>query len=192
MLFIKVESQKKGAAALVPLAMFRSRGFLRAVTATVGMTFSMYGVLFLLPLAWQSSGILDPLGVGLALIPMALVFVLVLPFSGALSHRIGNHFMTSAGVAIIGLGLLTLSASAGEKSIITAEIGLMLTGLGMELTTGPLAGCRRWRSSSRPIRNRCCTNQRSPDGWRHNRSSGIRRGICHRAELLTIKIKPAA
>lgn len=137
LLFIKVETQR-GAAALVPLALFRSRGFIGAMTATTGMTFGMYGVLFLLPLAWQNNGILGPLGAGLALMPMALVFVLVSPFSGALSHRIGIHAVASAGVAVIGFGLLLLGASAGEKSILVAEIGLTLTGLGMGLATGPL------------------------------------------------------
>ncbi|MEO6147708.1 MAG: MFS transporter, partial [Sulfuriferula sp.] len=137
LLFIAVETQR-GAAALVPLAMFRARGFLGAITATASMTFGMYGVLFLLPLAWQSSGILDPLEVGLALMPMALVFVLVSPFSGTLTRKIGIHTMTSGGVAVIGFGLLFISASAGEKSIVVAEIGLVLTGLGMGLATGPL------------------------------------------------------
>ncbi len=137
LLFIAVETQR-GATALVPLAMFRARGFLGAITATASMTFGMYGVLFLLPLAWQSSGILDPLGVGLALMPMALVFVLISPFSGTLTRKIGIHSMTSGGVAVIGFGLLVLSASAGEKSIVVAEIGLVLTGLGMGLATGPL------------------------------------------------------
>lgn len=137
LLFIKVETER-GAAALVPLAMFRSRGFLGAMTATTGMTFGMYGVLFLLPLAWQSSGILDLLNIGLALIPMALVFVLVSPFSGVLSHKLGNRSIISGGVAVIGFGLLIISASAGEKSIWIAEVGLALTGLGMGLATGPL------------------------------------------------------
>ena len=137
LLFIKVETER-GAAALVPLTMFRSRGFLGAMTATTGMTFGMYGVLFLLPLAWQSSGILDLLNIGLALIPMALVFVLVSPFSGVLSHKLGNRSIISGGVAVIGFGLLIISASAGEKSIWIAEVGLALTGLGMGLATGPL------------------------------------------------------
>lgn len=137
LLFTMVETQR-GATALVPLAMFKAHGFLGAMMATASMTFGMYGVLFLLPLAWQNSGILDPLGVGLALMPMALIFVLASSFSGALTRKIGIHSMTSGGVAIIGLGLLVLSASAGEKTIVVAEIGLVLTGLGMGLATGPL------------------------------------------------------
>jgi cytochrome c1 len=41
------------------------------MAATVGMTFGMYGVLFLLPLTWQSTRGLSATAAGLALIPMA-------------------------------------------------------------------------------------------------------------------------
>jgi hypothetical protein len=71
---------------------------------------------------------------------MAVIFVLVSPFSGALEARLGTRFMTGGGVAIIGCGLLTVGVSAGSASLIGAEIGLMLTGLGMGLATGPLTG----------------------------------------------------
>jgi len=137
MLFMMSES-KKGGAALVPLALFRTREFLGAMIATTGMTFGMYGVLFLLPLVWQSTGVFGPAGAGMALMPMALVFVLVSPFSGALSRVIGARSAGSGGVAIIGLGLLALSASAGGKSMMVAEFGLVLTGIGMGFATAPL------------------------------------------------------
>jgi EmrB/QacA subfamily drug resistance transporter len=137
--FIKVE-KRRGSSALVPLDMFAVAPFRGAVIATAGMTFGMYGVLFLQLLTWQSTGRLDAVGAGLALVPMALVFVAVSPFSGALQTRLGTRFMTGGGVAIIGSGLLTVGASAGSPSLIGAEIGLMLTGLGMGLATGPLTG----------------------------------------------------
>jgi DHA2 family methylenomycin A resistance protein-like MFS transporter len=137
--FLKVEA-RRGDAALVPLDMFKIRPFRGAIIATAGMTFGMYGVLFLQLLTWQSTGRLDAVGAGLALVPMAVVFVLVSPFSGALQPRLGTRFMTGGGVAIIGIGLLTVGGSAGSASLLGAEIGLMLTGLGMGLATGPLTG----------------------------------------------------
>ena len=137
--FIPVEA-KKGATALVPLDIFRIREFRGAMTATAGMTFGMYGVLFLLPLTWQSTGMLNPAGAGVALMPMALVFVLVSPLSDVFSRKFGMPAATSGGVALIGFGLLVLSAAAGRGSIMADEIGLILTGLGMGLATGPLAG----------------------------------------------------
>jgi EmrB/QacA subfamily drug resistance transporter len=138
-LFVKIE-RRKGRGALVPLDLFRVRRFSGAVTATAGMTFGMYGVLFLLPLQWQSAGRLDPVGAGIALMPMALVFVLVSPFSGALTVKLGTRIMTAGGVAVIGGGLLLIALTAGATSITGAEIGLAVTGLGMGLATGPLMG----------------------------------------------------
>ena len=138
-LFIKVEA-KRGVGALVPLDMFRPRAFRGAVAATAGMTFGMYGALFLLPLTWQSDGHLDAVSAGIALMPMALVFVLVSPFSGFLTAKLGTRFMTGGGVAVIGCGLLVIGMTAHSASILAAEIGLALTGFGMGLATGPLMG----------------------------------------------------
>jgi MFS transporter, DHA2 family, methylenomycin A resistance protein len=139
LLFIRVE-RRAGTAALVPLGMFRVPAFSGAVAATAAMTFGMYGVLFLLPLTWQSAGMLSPVGVGIALMPMALIFVVVSPFSGVLAEKLGARLMISGGVAIIGGGLLVLAATAGWMSIAGAEAGLALTGVGMGIATGPLFG----------------------------------------------------
>ena len=135
--FIKVEA-RTGSGALVPLHMFRARRFRGAIAATAGMTFGMYGVLFLLPLTWQSTEMLGPVGAGIALVPMAAVFVVVSPFSGALGARLGSRVMTGGGVAIIGSGLVVIGLTAGSASLAAAEIGLALAGLGMGLATGPL------------------------------------------------------
>jgi predicted MFS family arabinose efflux permease len=102
------------------------------------MTFGMYGVIFLLPLLWQSSRGLSATTAGIALIPMALVFVIVSPFSGKLTERLKARLMTAGGVAIIGVGLLLIGLTADLATLVFAEIGLALTGVGMGLATGPL------------------------------------------------------
>ncbi|MEJ2653912.1 MAG: hypothetical protein P8Z69_01110 [Acidihalobacter sp.] len=48
--------------------------------------------------------------------------------------------MTAGGVAIIGLGLLLIAVTTPAASLPAAEIGLVMTGLGMGLATGPLMG----------------------------------------------------
>lgn len=136
-LFIRVEA-RRGAAALVPLDLFRVNEFRASVSATAAMTFGMYGTLFLLPLTWQTLGTLDAMQAGLALTPMAAVFVVVSPLSGALTERFGRRLMTGGGVAIIGGGLVAIGLGATSTSIVAAEIGLVLTGLGMGFATGPL------------------------------------------------------
>jgi EmrB/QacA subfamily drug resistance transporter len=137
--FIRTE-RSIGASALVPLELFSSKPFTAASVATTAMTFGMYGVIFLLPLTWQSARGLGAAAAGIALIPMALVFVIVSPFSGKLTEQFGARFTTAGGVAIIGVGLLLIAVTAGEASLVFAEIGLALTGVGMGLATGPLMG----------------------------------------------------
>jgi EmrB/QacA subfamily drug resistance transporter len=135
--FVRIEAGK-GAGALVPLDMFRLRELRGAIAATGGMTFGMYGGLFLLTLTWQSTGRFDAVAAGLALVPMALVFVIVSPFSGALTGRFGPRAMTAGGVGIIGCGWLLIGMTAHMGTILATEAGLLLTGIGMGFATGPL------------------------------------------------------
>jgi EmrB/QacA subfamily drug resistance transporter len=135
--FFEIE-QKRGAAALVPLNIIAIAEFRGAATATMGMTFGMYGMMFLLPLFWLSAGTLSATNAGLALTPSAIAYVATSPFSGRLTERLGARFMTAGGVAIIGCGLLTIAATASITQITGPDIGLALTGLGMGLATGPL------------------------------------------------------
>jgi MFS transporter, DHA2 family, methylenomycin A resistance protein len=136
-LFIGVE-RGRGAAALVPLSLFKVAEFRGATIATSGMTFGMYGMLFLLPLFWLSDGVLGSNSAGLALAASALAYIATSPFSGRLTEKIGSKVMTAGGVAVIGCGLLTIAATASTTAILGAEIGLALTGVGMGLATGPL------------------------------------------------------
>lgn len=138
-MFVHTET-KKGAAALVHLDMFALPAFRGAMVATAGMTFGMYGLLFLLPMSWQSEGILGPVGSGVALMPMALLFVLTSPFSGRLTALYGTHAITAGGVTLIGAGLLLIGLTAHTATVSTAEIGLCMAGMGMGLATGPLMG----------------------------------------------------
>jgi MFS family permease len=61
--------RKRGTAALVPLDLFRIRPFGGAIAATASMTFGMYGLIFLLPLVWQTDGRLSPGQAGLLMMP---------------------------------------------------------------------------------------------------------------------------
>lgn len=137
--FIRVEAAR-GPAAMVPLDVFRPPAFRGAFVATAGMTFGMYGVLFLVPMVWQATHLLGAMQAGLALMPMALVFVAISPQTGRLAEIFGTRALTSGGVAIIGAGLLAIGATASTPSAVAAEPGLLLAGIGMGLATGPLMG----------------------------------------------------
>jgi EmrB/QacA subfamily drug resistance transporter len=133
-----VAERRAGAAALVPLELFRNSPFCGAIVATASMTFGIYGMIFLLPLVWQASGVLGPETAGLALLPCALVFFLVSQRSGHLAQRVGVRVLTAGGTALIGCGLLVLAVAHAGQPLALAAVGLALTGIGMGLNTGPL------------------------------------------------------
>jgi hypothetical protein len=99
-LFLMIE-RRRGPAAMVPLELFRSHRFVGTLTATSAMTFGMYGVLFLVPLVWQSGGIFAAGPAGIALTPMAGVFFVVSNASGRLVESLGARVLISGGTALI-------------------------------------------------------------------------------------------
>ena len=142
--FLSVE-RGHGEAAMLPLALFRRPHFTGVLIATTGMTFGMYGLLFLVPLVWQSPGSSPEAGssaavAGLGLVPMAVVFFALSNFSGRLAERVGARTMIGGGVAIIGLGLLVVACGDAARPLWLSEIGMVLAGIGMGLATGPLYG----------------------------------------------------
>jgi EmrB/QacA subfamily drug resistance transporter len=141
--FVRVE-RLQGDAALVPLDLFGIRAFRGACIATAAMTFGMYGLLFLVPLSWQaragSAAALQPLEAGLALLPMAIAFVLFSRRSGPLVERFGARIAIAGGTGLIGLGLLTLASTQAARPMWLAQIGLVAAGVGMGINTGPLMG----------------------------------------------------
>jgi EmrB/QacA subfamily drug resistance transporter len=136
-LFVVAE-RRLGQRALMPVSMFSTGQFNGAIAGTAAMTFGMYGTLFLFPLASLSLDRLAPTGVGLALLPMALSFVAISPFSGFFSEYLGKRHTISIGLATIGLGNIALGIAFADSLLIAEEFGLLLTGIGMGMATGPL------------------------------------------------------
>src|SRR5699024_2684756 len=100
--------RRVGGAAMVPLALFRNRRLMTAVSVAAAMTFGMYGVIFLVPMTWLETGVASVRQAGLLLLPMALSFGLLSRWSGVWTHRFGVRAMTTTGMTLISLGLFTL------------------------------------------------------------------------------------
>ena len=135
--FLCVE-RRRGEAALVPLALLRIPALRCALATAAGTTFAMYGMVFLVPLVWQSADGMGAARAGLGLVPMALVFVVVSQRSGRLMQRFGARAMTGWGTGLIGAALLIVWLTRAGLPMPLAQLGLMLAGLGMGLNTGPV------------------------------------------------------
>lgn len=96
--------------------------------ALVAVTFgALFGVLFLLTLFLQNLKSLSPVTAGLWLIPVTGVVVLSAPLGGALTRRFGPGPPALAGLALLGIGLFTMTTLDVRSDL-----------LDLALATGPL------------------------------------------------------
>jgi EmrB/QacA subfamily drug resistance transporter len=132
--------EAKTAEPMLPLGLFRSRGFTMANVASMLMYFGMFGSIFLLAQFLQVVQHYSPLEAGLRTLPWTAMPIVVTPIAGALSDRIGGRPLLVAGLTLqaIGLGWLALVASP-TVPYLTLVPAFVVSGVGMSLFFGPAA-----------------------------------------------------
>jgi MFS family permease len=130
--------QAETGGALVPLPMLKNRIVAACLVVAIGMTFGMYGMLFLTPLYLQTARGASALTAGLELLPMSVTFVVVSQLSGKIANRFGPRVPMTTGMALMGVGLFMLALIPVADSFILIEAALLITGCGLGLNTGPL------------------------------------------------------
>ena len=134
--FIRRQAGAEGA--LVPLPLFKNRVFSASLVVAGCMTFGMYAMLFLVPLYLQSARGDSALVAGLALLPLSVAFVLVSQLSGTITNKIGPRVPMTAGMALMGMGLVLLALIPLSNSLVLVEAALLIIGCGLGLNTGPV------------------------------------------------------
>jgi EmrB/QacA subfamily drug resistance transporter len=139
-LFAFVHVEKGAAAPMLPLSLFRSRGFTGANLLTFALYAAMALVVFLLPLDLIQVHGYSAMAAGAALLPIALILFGLSRWSGGLVARFGARRPLIAGPLVVGAGIALLAARAGaEGSYWTTFLPpLAVIGLGMALTVAPL------------------------------------------------------
>ncbi|HEX4660892.1 MAG TPA: DHA2 family efflux MFS transporter permease subunit [Streptosporangiaceae bacterium] len=125
---------------MLPLHMFRSRGFTVTNLASLLMFLGMFGSIFLLAQFLQVVQHYSPLQAGLRTLPWTGMPVLVAPVAGALSDRIGGRPLLVAGLAMQAVGLGWLAAVISPTvAYLTLVPAFIVTGVGMSLFFAPVA-----------------------------------------------------
>ena len=127
-------------APMLPMRLFRSRGFTMTNTASLLMYFGMFGSIFLLAQFLQVVQHYSPLEAGLRTLPWTGMPMLVAPIAGALSDRIGGRPLLASGLLLqaIGLGWLALVASPTVPYLDLVP-AFVVSGVGMSLFFAPVA-----------------------------------------------------
>jgi EmrB/QacA subfamily drug resistance transporter len=128
----ELKLEKKGKTPLVSPELFLNKQFTAGSLTTMLQTLSMTGIIFSLPIYYQSVLGLDALRTGFGLLPMSLAVMIGAP----LSLRLVGRF-TPKQVIMIGLGLsligaiLLRNAFSVDASVWSFAPGLVLFGVGM-------------------------------------------------------------
>ena len=125
---------------MLPMHLFRSRGFTMTNVASLLMFFGMFGSIFLLAQFLQVVQGYSPLEAGLRTLPWTGMPVLIAPIAGALSDRIGGRPLLVTGLALQAIGLGWLAAVASPTvPYATLVPAFVVAGVGMSLFIAPVA-----------------------------------------------------
>jgi len=119
---------------MLPLALFRNRGFSTANAVSFFMYAGLFGTLFLMAQFFQNALGNSPLEAGVRLLPWTATPMIVAPIAGGLADRFGNRLFMVLGMTMqaVGLGWVALIA---EPNMSYVELGIALTiaGVGTSL-----------------------------------------------------------
>jgi EmrB/QacA subfamily drug resistance transporter len=132
--------QRRNKAPMLPLHLFRSRGF--SLVNVVALTFSAgaFGSVFLLAQFFQVVQGLSPLEAGVRTLPWTMAPMVVAPLAGIFADRVGLRNLIVAGQISLAAGVFWIAAattSAVDYSDLV--IAFALAGIGMGLTFAPLS-----------------------------------------------------
>ncbi|WP_329197463.1 MULTISPECIES: MFS transporter [unclassified Streptomyces] len=124
--------------AMLPMRLFRNRGFLGINLAGLLMFLGMFGSIFLLSQFLQGVAGYSPTEAGLRMLPWTGMPMIVAPIAGILSDRIGSRPVVTVGLAFQAVGLAWFAVILSADVSYAAQLpALVLSGIGMALYFAP-------------------------------------------------------
>ena len=126
--------ERRAKNAMLPLALFRSRGFSTANAVSFFMYAGLFGALFLMAQFLQSALGYSPLQAGIRLLPWTATPMVIAPIAGSLADRFGNRPFMVLGLTMqaLGLGWVAMIASP-DVGYLQLGIALTIAGVGTSL-----------------------------------------------------------
>ena len=141
--------EQRVAEPMLPLRLFRSRGFSAANLASMFMSFGMFGSIFLLAQFLQIVQGYSPLEAGIRTLPWTAMPMLVTPLAGVVTQKVGGRPVLATGLALQAIGLAWFAAlSSPTVPYLDLVPAFLVSGIGMSLFFAPMANTVLGRVSS--------------------------------------------
>jgi EmrB/QacA subfamily drug resistance transporter len=132
--------QARNPSPMLPLRLFRSRGFSLVNVVTLTFSAGVFGSVFLLVQFFQVVQGLSPLQSGLRTLPWTAAPMIVAPLAGMFASRIGQRNLIVAGQLFLAVGLFWTAWNLSTTVAYSSQIGaFVLAGIGMGLTFAPVS-----------------------------------------------------
>ncbi len=135
--FVAVE--RRSPAPMLPLSLFRVPAFTGTALVAFAQSLALYPLILFLAIYLQNGLGLSPTETGLRILPLTLVLVVVAPISGRLSGRWPLRVPLTAGLLLIGTGLLLMRAVEADSEWTVLLPGLLVGGLAIGVISPALA-----------------------------------------------------
>jgi hypothetical protein len=125
---------------MMPLGLFRDRGFAAANAATFSLYAALSAVLFFLPMLLVAGWGLSEARASLAFLPLSVLIFLLSSRFGALADRVGPAPLIAGGALAVALSYAWLALALPGGAFWTGVVApLSLAGLGMAMVVAPLS-----------------------------------------------------
>jgi EmrB/QacA subfamily drug resistance transporter len=132
--------QRRNRTPMLPLSLFRSRGFSLVIVVTLTFSAGTFGAVFLLAQFFQVVQGLNALEAGIRTLPWTMAPMVVAPLAGIFADRLGVRNLIVAGQALLAAGILWIAlAITTEVGYGDLAIAFVLAGVGMGLTFAPIS-----------------------------------------------------
>jgi DHA2 family methylenomycin A resistance protein-like MFS transporter len=135
-----VIAQALGDHPMMPLGLFRSKGFRIALAVGFAFMVGNYGNVFTTSLLLQQYLGLSPLHAGLVYLPSAVFAITGNLTSGPITNRFGPRVPVVAGQLLMVVGLVALFATVHLKSVLLVALCVIPIGAGGSLAMPPVTG----------------------------------------------------
>jgi EmrB/QacA subfamily drug resistance transporter len=130
--FVRYELRTE--APMLPMRLFRSRGFSATNALSFAMFFGAFGSIFLLSQFFQTAQGYGAFEAGARTLPWTAMPMFVAPLAGALAARIGTRPLMAAGLALQAIGLGWIGViSTPQTPFVELIAPFAITGIGMSL-----------------------------------------------------------
>ena len=132
--------ESRSAAPMLPLRLFRNRGFSGANALTFALYFALAAISFYQPMALIAGWGISPAEVALSFLPIGICLTVLSSVSGGLADRFGPAPLIAGGATLVAAAFAGLALTAPLQNLWFGVMPLMtLMGIGMGFVVTPLS-----------------------------------------------------